>query len=236
MNDPLPVRRVEAVRHLPRDVDRLLDRKRPPGVEPLPGGAPRHVVGDDEQLTLDVLEGVHRDDVRVHERGRGPGFDPEPLAPLLVGRVVGVEDLQRHEPGEPGVFGEVHDAHSASSERSLDPVGAEHGAGRHGHPCLVEQERGHIVPGMGEKPTGPIVRAEQRVNLGPQLAVDSARLVKKRGAFAAMALPRLVEQRRDTRPAISGVSHRPAMIRSPKRIRCLPARGTARRAQASSRA
>ena len=236
MDDALAVGGLQAARHLPRHIQRVGHGERAAGVEALPGGAPRHVVGDDEQLTVDLLEGVHRGDVRMRQGRGGARLEPETFAPRLVGRVMRVQDLQRDEPGEPRVFSQVDDAHPATPQRAHDAIGADHRARRHHRRGVVEQERRHARPGIGEKPVGAGVRAEQRIHLGPQLAVVAARLVEERDSFAPLALPRLVEQRRDTRPAIRAVSHLRAMLTTPKQIRCPPAPGTATPAPASSRA
>ena len=208
MNDALAVRGVEAPRHLPRHVDRLVRGQRPASVEPFPGGAARHVLGHDEQLALDLLEGMHRGDIRVHQRRGGAGFEPEPLAPRAVGGVLGMQDFQGDGPCEAGIVSEVHDAHPAAPQRANDAVGPHHRARGHPRRDVVEQERRHAGSGVGEEPAGLGVRVQERCHLRPQPAVGPARAVEKRRAVGAAALPRLVEQRGDAGPAVGAFGHR----------------------------
>ena len=122
MNDTLRVRFCQSLRHLRRDVERLLDRQRPvsePGLE----GLPLIAGHDDEELTIvGFLDVVNRADVAVVGGRRGLCFADEPLLRCVVVAPLGGKELERDTPLEPRVPRLVHDPHAAATELGDDCV------------------------------------------------------------------------------------------------------------------
>jgi hypothetical protein len=85
-------------------------------------------------------EVVHRDDIRVAELGQGLALPREPLGEAGVGRVLGGEDLERHEPGERLLAGLVDGPHPAVADE-LDQL-------------QVREVRGQLA----HRPGGPTAR------------------------------------------------------------------------------
>jgi hypothetical protein len=71
---------------------------------------------------------VHGDDVGVVERSGELRLSQESPAEPLVFRKLRREELQRNLSIQPGVVGEVHDAHAAAAEHAFDAVARELGA------------------------------------------------------------------------------------------------------------
>ena len=74
-------------------------------------------------LVLEVV--VHRDDVRMAERAGHARLAQEPLGEGLVGRVERGELLQRNEPVEVGLTGEIHGRHAAPTDLLQQLVAAD---------------------------------------------------------------------------------------------------------------
>ena len=89
---------------------------------------------------------VHRDDVRMVERGRGPAIPDESLPERLVLGQRRVQDLQRDLTSQPQMAGEVHHRHRAAADDRLDPMARKLGAhpriGLHGMVVTPEIARG----------------------------------------------------------------------------------------------
>lgn len=79
---------------------------------------------------------MHRRDVRVIQRRRGPRFLREARQPIRVGRELCRQDLHGHLAAEPSVLGQPHLAHAAGAELVVDLVGTEFCACFHGSPGL----------------------------------------------------------------------------------------------------
>src|SRR5690606_34430088 len=65
---------------------------------------------------------VHRGDARVVERGRGACLGAEPVQELGVPGQLGLEDLHRHRPVQPGVRGLPHLTHTADRDARVQAV------------------------------------------------------------------------------------------------------------------
>ena len=89
-------------------------------------------------VVLEVV--VHGDDVRVRQRTRHARLAQEALGEGGIGGVERAELLERHEPIEVGLAGEVHHRHAAATHLSEDLVAADclHYLR---HPCVPSSTR-----------------------------------------------------------------------------------------------
>jgi GMP synthase PP-ATPase subunit len=93
----------------------------------------------DEVHARRVANVMDRDDVRMVQRRRRPGFTDEPgLAVLVVGDV-GRQDFQRDAAAEADVLSEIHLAHTALAEGTENLVVSE--------PCALVQTHGVRITG-----------------------------------------------------------------------------------------
>ena len=108
-------------RHLDADVDHRRDVElgASGGVAERPAV---HELAGDEVRARRVADVVDRDDVRVVQRRRGPGFADEPGQAVPVAGRCGRQDLQRDPPAEADVLGEIHLPHPALAEEREDFV------------------------------------------------------------------------------------------------------------------
>ena len=91
-----------------------------------PGGVGAlDVVHRDPQVTVELAAVVHRDDVRMPQRGGQIGFAIESFAEFLVGRRPFAQDLQRVTARQPGMLGEVNVGHPAGPQWPQDGVAGE---------------------------------------------------------------------------------------------------------------
>jgi hypothetical protein len=131
VDDPFPVGVVERLGDLPNDVGDLIGRELAPvDHETLERLSLDVLHGDERHATVLVLaDVVDRDDVRVRENPRRLGLAHEALAELPRLRVVFVDRpranrLDRDEPSDGRVLGEIDDAHRALAElaQNLEPA------------------------------------------------------------------------------------------------------------------
>ncbi len=118
----------EAVGHLGGDRQRLARRGHPFG-EDLPQCLSRDELHGDPGDPVGLPDVVDRDDVRVVERGSGPGLLLEALQPLRVGGQGGRQHLDRDLAPEPRVPRLVHLSHSPGTQGRLDLVRTESRSG-----------------------------------------------------------------------------------------------------------
>ncbi len=124
MHDPDGVSRGEAVGHLQRDLQRLM-QSHPRRGNQLVERLARHVLHRDEVdagIRRDVVDG---DDVRVVQGRGGPGFLRESLPAYRVVQLFGREDLHGDEPIEMEVLRLVDNPHAAFAELLEDSVVSE---------------------------------------------------------------------------------------------------------------
>ena len=76
----------------------------------------------DEQCAFGLTGLMHRDDVRVIDRGRRPRLGDEPPPEPRVRRQPRRQDFQCHEPAQPLVAGPEHHRHTARADLRLQPV------------------------------------------------------------------------------------------------------------------
>src|SRR5712691_2818258 len=76
----------------------------------------------DEQRTVSVAGFVHRNDVRIIDRGRHPRFPDEPVPESVVGGQCGSKYLQRDLAAEPFVPGPENDGHAALPDLLFEQV------------------------------------------------------------------------------------------------------------------
>ena len=101
----------------------------------LPQRLARHVLADDAEGAVELLEGVDGGDAGVGQAGRGPRLAAQAPATALVPDEPRGQRLDGDAPAEPRVLGEVHDAHAAFAELAHDPVGTEPPARRQPGPA-----------------------------------------------------------------------------------------------------
>ena len=91
-----------------------------------PGGVGAlDVVHRDPQVTVELAAVVHRDDVRMPQRGGQIGFAIESFAEFLVGCRPFAQDLQRVTARQAGMLGEVNVGHPAGPQWPQDGVAGE---------------------------------------------------------------------------------------------------------------
>ena len=87
----------------------------------------------DEGPRLGLTKVVNRDNRRMVERGRRPGFEFESPHSLGVACAIGRQELERDVTAEPGVMREIHLAHATGSQKRTNDKLPEAHAGRQGH-------------------------------------------------------------------------------------------------------
>ena len=132
---------VEGDRHPLQDRERVRRLQSPPLVEQGLEIAALDVTHGEVEEPLCLPGFVDRDHLGLLERGREPRLTQEALPEALVAGELGRDELERHPPLEPGILGEVNDAHAASPEPGLEPVAGKLGADarirfEHGVHCL----------------------------------------------------------------------------------------------------
>ena len=147
MHDSLLVRRVECLRELGGDGQRLLERNRSLG-EALCEVFAFHELHRQCDDSACVLEPVDRRDVRMIQRGEHLRLAPEAGDSLWIGREGLGQDLDRDLATELGVAGAIHLAHAASADGGEDLVRTDVGTGAQG------QARGLYAPAAGEAARG----------------------------------------------------------------------------------
>ena len=108
-------------RHLDADVDRRRGVEGTASCEVAERPAVHELVGDEVRARR-VADVVNRDDVRVIQRRRRPGFADESGQAVRVAGKGGWQHLQRHLAAEADVLSEIHLAHSALAEGTDDLV------------------------------------------------------------------------------------------------------------------
>jgi hypothetical protein len=121
VHDLLGVGVRDALAHLQRHADLLVEGHRPPGERVLQVDPVEQLHGHEELLALEP-ELVHGDDVRVHERRRRLRLPPEPLPDGLVRVEPGGDPLDRHLAVQDRVASAEHLAHGALAELADDLV------------------------------------------------------------------------------------------------------------------
>jgi hypothetical protein len=132
VHQPLGVRGVERVRHLPDDRKRAPHRQRAVPAQRLAEVA-GHVPHGDEERAVRLACVVDRDDGRMVQRGGEPRLAHEPLPEGFVVRELRREDLEGHADAEPRVLGPVDDAHATAAQERLDAVTGELGSDPRNH-------------------------------------------------------------------------------------------------------
>ena len=140
MDDPLLVRRLERLRNLFRDRERLIDRDRT-AHNPL-----REILAVDElhhesRDAVELFEPVDASDVRMVHRREHFRFALKPREPIEVGGEQGRQNLDRDLAFQLGVGGPIHLPHPAFADLFGDFVDAETSSGseRHGSGIIRPQ-------------------------------------------------------------------------------------------------
>ena len=125
MDDLVHVREVEDARQLGHEVERVGDRERAAGLDPLLERRPRAELHHVERTALRIAAGVdHRDDPRVVEPARDARLDLEAAERLAV-ELAREEDLERERPLEADPARGEHDAVGAAPELAQELVVAD---------------------------------------------------------------------------------------------------------------
>ena len=129
MNQARGMHRVEPVGDLGDQLGGVLRRERPVGRDQAPEVAAGHIAHRHVEQTVPLPGSEDGDHSRVLDRGGrqrlGAKASPEALLPGQLGP----DHLERDEPVEPQLPGQVDDPHAAMPERALDAKAAELGAG-----------------------------------------------------------------------------------------------------------
>ena len=127
VDDPLAVRRLQAVAHLDQDGDDLRGWERPGPPQPLEEPLALEQLHGDEARAVraaPVVEDAHHVLVVDHP---GDGSLAEEAADRLGGAgQVGLQQLERHLAPVAGVLGDVHGGHAARGEVAGEPVASRH--------------------------------------------------------------------------------------------------------------
>lgn len=107
---------------------------------------------DDEELSVEFLEGVNGADARVRQRGGRARFAPQTISMLRLTRQMGRQHLQRDRAPQARVRRQVDAAHPASTDLPDDRVCPEDQAGLE-RPFLFQQVRCSFGEWLGEKGT-----------------------------------------------------------------------------------
>ena len=125
VDQPFGMRRVQRLRHLAEQSDRVLRLEYgAPDLAPQVGTVDQHHV--QVELSVDLPEGVDRDDVGMAQAGGDTGLPLEPRAEAVVDHRRR-EALERDHPVVHGVVRPVHHAHSPAPEQLVDAVRTEVG-------------------------------------------------------------------------------------------------------------
>ena len=137
VHDPEPMRRVEGVRDLHREGERLMERERPL-LQTVGEALARNELHDEVVDPVLVSHVVESADVRVVELRESFRLPLEALAPLGARGEVLAQYLDRDRSIEPRIAGLVDLPHPARSDGSDDLVGTELLTGAERHPNLAE--------------------------------------------------------------------------------------------------
>ena len=88
----------------------------------LPQGFAADILGDDIEVAVELLERIHGGNSRVRQRRGRSGLPAEAPPALFVTRKLLGQRLDGHQSPQPGILGEIHDAHPARTELSDDGV------------------------------------------------------------------------------------------------------------------
>ena len=115
VNDAAPVRGVERIGDLAREVEHAMAANRSV-FDQLPDGAPFEPLHRDERLALVLAELVDRADVRVLQRGGQTRLALEPRQPLRRRAGLVAQHLDRDFAAEPEILRSIHHAHAAFAQ------------------------------------------------------------------------------------------------------------------------
>ena len=115
MHDSLGVRRIEPVRDLNADLQKLRYFDGFPGNAVLESASLKQLHGD-KRTAFEFSNVVDGADVRVIQRRRSARFAPKSLDRLRVLRNIVGKEFQRHVPAKPRVLGLVNHAHPSAAQ------------------------------------------------------------------------------------------------------------------------
>ncbi len=177
VDQPGRVRGVQRRRHRRDDRRGPGGRQRALPLQKIPDAAAGHVAHRDEQHPVGLARLVHRDDVRVVDRGGRPGLPEEPAPEGLVGGQPGARILsatsrpsRSSRPGTPP---------PSRPRRSVPPGGTR----RPGSPRRAQVTRPPVTPGR-PSPTVPPAFAPRPVPVPPSQVSGSARPGRNLGPSA----------------------------------------------------
>src|SRR5262245_24734742 len=132
MNHASLVRRLERVRDVSCDVERLFDRNRST-LNALRQRLAFHQLENEEPRLTGLLDVVDRPDIGMIQRGENLSLALEPANPLRVARKLIRQNLDRNVALQLQVAPSIHLAHSAFAEQTCDLVIPKLGSDGKGH-------------------------------------------------------------------------------------------------------
>ena len=209
-----------------RGVEQVDRRQRPAG-QLLPQRLARHVLAHDAEGAVELLEGVDGGDARMGQARRGPRLAAQAPPPAFVAGEPRRQGLDRDEPAEPRILGEMHDPHAALAELADDAVGTQLPALQLGLAGVAAPGR-LLGRGRHRRRGAVLVVREQGLDLGSQRRVAGAGVAEEPRALLGAVLQRPVKELADALPAFR--IHRPVRLPSARP----PARAGATPGPASS--
>src|SRR6185503_16443780 len=148
MDDATLVRRIERLGNLTRDLDRLIDRQRALGEQPIGERAALDELEDERTQAVALFDAVDGGDPGMIQGGEDPGFTIEARQAFRVARERLWQDFQGDVAIETNVARPINLAHAAGADRLDDFVRTKTRTGNEGHiwPDYTDQD---LVLGTG---------------------------------------------------------------------------------------
>lgn len=139
MQDALPMRCGQAANDTDADTQRLLTAD---GLGHFGERLTTNVLGNEIGVTIDLIDAMNSDDIRVDEACERSAFDLESFTSLCVG-ANGCDELQGHESIEVRVLREIHSTHAPATDETQDAVFTYFGRR---FTCFLRRNRWHVYP------------------------------------------------------------------------------------------
>ena len=141
MHDALPVRMIERVGHLREQRARRLHIHHALALEPRGQRLAAHIAHHEPAQPAPLTEGVQRYDAYMLQAGDGLRFAAESLQHTGVASGAGGQHLDRHQPLQRLIAGQIHGSHATTSDQADDLVVLAHGL----HEGIAQRVGRHVV-------------------------------------------------------------------------------------------